>query len=182
LAEIDVVSMQFVFGVVLVMLLCGGCGEPVPRTPASTASSAPETAAAPGPSREIAAIDACELLPLAEVARIAGGTLATTESSWTGPQCMYVVDVAGGTEGYVLRISAPADVAVVIDYLDPAERGESQKGPWPEAYLGPKEFGEGLRLLVLDRGDFALSVDGESRREPIIEIATRAYTRVKAME
>jgi hypothetical protein len=34
-------------------------------------------------------------------------------------------------------------------------------------------------MIVLDRGDLALEVSGESRRDPIVEIARRAYTRVK---
>lgn len=186
-------SMPAVFLLAL-LTACGESDAPVAPPPASTAPAAtapagtaaatsaagadvaaPATAAA----RDIAAIEACTVLPNQEVAEIVGGTLATTESSWTGPHCMYVIEVAGATEGYVLHFSRAEEMAPVVDFLDDAQKGEPVAGPWQEAYLGPKEFGEGLRMIVLDRGDLALEVSGEARRDPIVEIARRAYTRVK---
>jgi hypothetical protein len=165
---------------VLVLVLLSACGEPdVPAPPPPAAPATDDTVSAAPASRDISAIDACTILPNQEVAEIVGGSLATTESSWTGPHCMYVIEVAGVTEGYVLHYSRAEEMAPVVDFLDDAQKGEPVAGPWQEAYLGPKEFGEGLRMIVLDRGDLALEVSGEARRDPIVEIARRAYTRVK---
>jgi hypothetical protein len=166
----------------LLLVLLSACGEADgPAAPPSVPTAPPADVAAPPTQapRDLAAIEACTVLPNQEVAEIVGGTLATTESSWTGPHCMYVIDVAGVTEGYVLHFSRADEMAPVVDFLDDAQKGEPVAGPWQEAYLGPKEFGEGLRMIVLDRGDLALEVSGESRRDPIVEIARRAYTRVK---
>jgi hypothetical protein len=171
------------FGV-FVLALAAGCGEPAPPPaaadlPAATAPATPAPTISTKSARDIAAIEACQLVPVDEVASIAGGKSATTESAWKGPHCMYVIEVADGTEGYTLHFSAANEIAVVLDVMSADERGEVVPGPWQEAYLGPKSFGEGLRMLVLDRDDFAFEVSGESRREPILELARRAYERAK---
>jgi hypothetical protein len=159
--------------------LLAACSEPAPPAPqpAGPTESAPAPAADTGTTQNaIEAIEACKLLPPEEVATIVGGKVAS-ETNWTGPHCLYVIEVPTGTEGYTLHFSPVAEHRLALDVMSEAERGERVDGPWPEAWLGPKSFGEGLRIVALGADGVGLEVSGEQRREPIVEMARRAFER-----
>lgn len=165
--------------VAFVLTACGNA-EQESVTPAPSVPEPPPQAvaqAASAPARDIAAIEACELVTPAEVASIVGGSLAS-ETSWTGPNCMYVIELGSGVESYQVSYQEPRMIEEMLKVMTPEEKGEPVAGAWDEAWFGTDATGNGFQVLAVRRGQLAISVDGE-RREPILEIARLAASRVE---
>jgi len=157
------------------------CGTGEQESPASVPPLADtplqaEASAASKPSLDITALQACNIVKPAEVAAIVGGTLAT-ESTWSGPNCMYVIELGTGVESYRVSYQEPGMMAAMLDVMTPEEKGESISGEWDEAWFGKQAIGGGLHLLALRRGELAMEISGE-RREPVLELARLAAARV----
>ena len=67
--------------------------------------------------------------------------------------------------------------AALLETQSDAERGESVAGLWDDAYVQPRAPDSGYSLVALRRGKLALEVWGD-RKEPVVELAKRAVSRV----
>ena len=166
--------------VAILALAVASCGkdkqEVPPPAPVAPAAPAQPAAAAAG-GQDVSKLQACDIVKPAEVAKIAGGTLAS-EPSGSGPNCMYVVEVANVTQSYKLSFQPPAPMEELFKVMSPEEKAEQIAGQWDEAWFGKQPMGSGFHLLALRRGDLAIEVSG-ARKEPILEIATLAASRVQ---
>lgn len=131
-----------------------------------------------GAERDIASIKACDIVTSEEAGKIIGGKLLTPPIPGY-PHCRYVVEMPdGATEAYQLAFVSASMQESFFEFLAKEGKLEKIAGLWDEAYLGPQEFGEGFRLLVLKRGDVAFEVGGE-RKEPLLAMAQLVVERVK---
>jgi len=165
---------------VLAACACSGKEAQQPSAP----PGAPAAAVAAGPvastsqSRDLSSLKACEIVTGDEVAKIVGGKLATPAAAGSRG-CMYVIEMPGGAgEGYTLRFEDAAVMEQLLKVQAAGEKGENITGPWDEAWLGKKPLGSGLRLWAVRGGDVAIDVGGD-RKEPIIEIAKVAASRLR---
>ena len=159
---------------------CGSDDRQATPQPGQEAADAQAQGAPPAKDkagRDVSALQACNLVKPAEVAKIVGGKLAT-EPSWTGPNCMYVIELAGGTESYKVSYQDPAMIEAMLQSMAPEEKGEAVAGQWDEAWFRKSAMGEGFSLLALRHGDLAIEIGGE-RKDPILEIARLAVSRVE---
>lgn len=156
----------------------GKKGAAAPTKPASSAAT--PTSAAPGKrERDLSTLQLCEIVKGEEIVKIAGAAKLAAPPAQLPGGCMYVVEKSGGAaEGYNLRIESATMEAMVIDQLKPEDKMDNVPGPWDDARIGKQPLGDGLRLMVLRRNDLGIEVTG-ARKEPMIEIAKLAATRIK---
>jgi hypothetical protein len=145
------------------------------RTSQPPAQEAPRAAAAQG--RDVSALKACEVVTPQEAAGIIGGRLLS-EPPAGFPNCAYVVEVNGTTESYRLVFAEPGLYAATVGLPEFQQKAERLTGLWDEAYVHPREMGEGFSVIAVRRGDIAMEVSGE-RKEPAIEIAKLAVSQIK---
>ena len=173
-------SALFLVTAALWVASCGGNATPH-DTQGSAQNSQPaggeasEVRAAQG--RDISTLRACEIVSPQEAAGIIGGKLLN-EPPVGLPNCGYVVEVGGQTESYRLVFAEPGLYAASFTLPEFKEKAERLTGLWDEAYVHPREMSEGFSVIAVRRGDIAVEVSGE-RREPAIEIAKLAASRVK---
>jgi hypothetical protein len=166
----------------IAMSLVVGCGRQDPPQQAATAAPSTSPAAAPAPAlpatpaRDVSALEACEIVPPAEVAAIVGGTLLN-EPPTGFANCAYVLDANGTTESYRIAFGDPAPYVAMLDAQSEAERGERLDGLWDEAYVQTQAMADGFSVIVIRRGDLAVEATGP-RKEPAVEIARLAVSRV----
>ncbi|MCK6370636.1 MAG: hypothetical protein L6Q83_04775 [Gammaproteobacteria bacterium] len=152
-----------------------GCGQSQPpSTPAAAPPPENTTAAA---TRDLSGLNMCDIVKPAEVAAVAGGTLAT-EPSWNGKACMYVIEMPNDTESYLLSVYEAALAEALLAYESAEEKGERIDGLWDEAWLGPRSAGNGFTLLVVRRGDIAFEASGD-RRDVVLALGKLAVPRVQ---
>lgn len=166
----------FVLAASAVFAACTDSKEQAPQ-PEGLAPAAPPPAATQASPRDLSTLNLCETVRPEEVATAAGGKLAT-EPSWSGKACMYVVEVADGTESYVLSVYPASLAEALLQVQSPAEKGEKTAGPWDEGWLGPRAMGSGFTLLAVRRGDIAIEASGD-RREVAVALGRLVGDRVK---
>lgn len=174
-------------GIVLVatcLVSCGGSGSQEAlmttgsQAQAPVASAAPKATPAATPTgRDVSTLRACEIVKPQDVVAIVGGKLLN-EPPGGYPNCVYVLEVSGGTESYRLAFSEPQLYTAMIDMPGFKEKAERLAGLWDEAYVQPRELGGGFSVVAVRRGDIAVEAWGD-RREPAIEIAKLAVSRVR---
>lgn len=170
------IDQTIAFALAIAMSLLVGCGSQDPPEQAATAAPSTAPAAAPAtPARDLSALEACEIVPPAEVAAIVGGTLLN-EPPRGFANCAYVLDANGTTESYRIAFSDPAPYVAMLDAQSEAEKGEKLDGIWDEAYVQTQAMADGFSVIVIRRGDLAVEATGP-RKEPAVEIARLAASR-----
>ncbi len=171
--------------VILLAFMFGSCGKSGQESPQQQQSSSPSTRSPAAAARNVSAIKACDLVKGDEVIKLAGATklqVPPAELAIGEPQgCVYLVLMPGGDSEYFHVSFIPADHASpLLSMMTAEEKGEKVDGPWDEAWYGPYPLGTGKRLFALRSGDYGLEVrNSAGRKEPIVEIARLAVSRVK---
>ncbi len=160
----------------LAALACVGCSSPDDTSTNTEPTAAAATRSAPAAARDVSGLKACELVPGAEVVKIAGASkLAAPLTAYPGG-CMYVVQMADGAgESYQLRYDGSGLNRLLIEHFTPEENMRAIEGPWEQGFIGPQLLGGGTRFVAV-RGDLSVEVTGD-RAQPMVEIAKLAVSR-----
>jgi hypothetical protein len=128
--------------------------------------------------RDLAKLDACKILPAADVA----ATLKRKIIKSAGGQahCTYVpADPKSVADAYDFYLVDAAIVEAMFQVKTGAERGTPVPGLWSEAYIGPAPGTPDLiSLVALKKGDMAIEIKGMSR-EGLIALARLAVSRLQ---
>jgi hypothetical protein len=127
--------------------------------------------------RDLSKLDACKILPGADVEVIAKGKLSMAPVGGE-IHCEYVLLLPDKTpETYDLALVEAKVTEELLKIQKPAEKGTLVPGLWTEAYVGPMMSGKGFTLTALRRGDMAIEVQGP-RKDILIALAKKVVSRI----
>ena len=126
--------------------------------------------------RDFTKLDGCKILTAADVATATKGKVSSTAKWEAGDVgCMWVVDAPSGAGMYQLFVYEPDLYQQNWELL---AKGTPVAGPWSAGSLTvPGPTGDQFVLLVLRRGDLALSVHGVDK-DAVMSLAKTALSRL----
>lgn len=129
-------------------------------------------------ARDLSKLDACKILPTADVA----STLKRKIMKTVGGEkhCMYVpADPQSVADAYDFYLEEAAIMEALLQMKKGADKGTPVPGLWTEAYVGPATGTPTLLSLVaLKKGDMAIEIHGMSK-DGLIALARLAVSRLQ---
>jgi hypothetical protein len=129
-------------------------------------------------ARDLSKLDACKILPTADVA----STLKRKIMKTVGGEahCMYVpADPQSVADAYDFYLQEASIVEALLQMKKGTEKGTPVPGLWTEAYVGPATGTPNLLSLVaLKKGDMAIEIHGMSK-DGLIALAKLAVSRLQ---
>ena len=127
--------------------------------------------------RDLSRLNACTILPAADVAAALKRKIA--KSAGGGAHCTYVpADPQSPGDAYDFYLTEVSIVEVMLQVKKSPEKGTPVPGLWSEAYVGPAIGTPNLwSLVALKKGDMAIEIKGMSK-DGLIALARLAVSRL----
>jgi hypothetical protein len=128
--------------------------------------------------RDLSKLDACKILPAADVASTLKRKIMKTVGGET--HCMYVpADPQSVADAYDFYLQEASLVEALLQMQKGPEKGSPVPGLWTEAYVGPATGTPNLLSLVaLKKGDMAIEIKGMNK-DGLIALARLAVSRLQ---
>ena len=128
--------------------------------------------------RDLKKLDACKVLPGADVEAAAKGKLIFNKLGGE-VHCGYPLELADKTVEQYDFYLVEANITVENWKAFPDQKGTPVSGLWDEAYVGPAAGSPSqLSLTALHRGDMSIEIHGP-RKDVLIALAKLAISRIK---
>jgi len=129
-------------------------------------------------ARDLSKLDACKILPPADVASTLKRKIV--KSVGGDRHCMYVPDAPQSVaDAYDFYLEEAAIMEALLQMKKGTEKGTPVPGLWTEAYVGPATGTPNLLSLVaLKKGDVAIEIHGMSK-DGLIALARLAVSRLQ---